>query len=76
MNILPCSFFPLTFVAEHNVMWYGTSLRSAEIGCPGFVPSQLLAFPQPARWWGSVETEMALALRKHSSATAETSLCY
>jgi len=35
----------LAFIAEHDVIWYGTSLWSVCISCPDYVPSQSLDHP-------------------------------
>lgn len=37
-----------------TILWYGISLWSVRGSCPSCVPSQTLAHPQPACWWGSV----------------------
>ncbi|KAK4823616.1 hypothetical protein QYF61_004219 [Mycteria americana] len=41
-------------------IWCGITLWSAEVRCPGCVPSQRLAHPQPARWRGSLRSRKAL----------------
>jgi len=33
---------PPSFIAEHDVVWCGTSLRSARVSCPSCVPSSFL----------------------------------
>jgi len=42
---------PPAFVAEHDIVWYGISLWSVGISCPGCVLSQLLVHPQTTHWW-------------------------
>ena len=43
----PSSSFPPPFIAKHDVIWSGISLWSVWVSCPGCVPSQSLAHPQP-----------------------------
>lgn len=47
------SSFPWAFIAEHDVIWYRTSLYSIWVSCPGCVASQPLIHPQPTHCWGS-----------------------
>jgi len=51
-NIPPFFLLPPAFIAERDIIWYGMSLWSFEVSCPGCVLSQLLVHPQPTRWWG------------------------
>lgn len=44
MNVPPFSF-PGAVAAGHIIVWYGISLWSVQVSCPGYVPSQFLAFP-------------------------------
>jgi len=47
----PPLLLPPALYAEYDTIWYGISLWSVGVSCPGCVPSQPLAHPQPARWW-------------------------
>lgn len=47
--------FSWTFIADQNVIWYGTSLWSVRVRCPSCVPSQTLAHPQPTCCGGKSE---------------------
>jgi len=38
--------------AEHDVVWYGISLRPAGLSCPGCIPAQLLVHPLSPCWRG------------------------
>ena len=69
------SSFLLAFIAEHDVIWYGISLWSLWVSCPGYVPSQDLAHPQPTGEGGNAG-ERALTLCEHCSAIAKTLVCY
>lgn len=57
-SILP--FSSAAFIADHNVIWHGTSLWSVVISCPSCVPSQLLMLPHPGHWQGSVKNREIL----------------
>ena len=48
------------FITEHDVIWYGISLWSAGVSCPGCVPSQSPAHSQATRWWGGVRSREGL----------------
>ena len=48
------------FIAEHNILWYRTSLWSAAVSWPGCFPSQLLVHPQSTCWRGSVRSRKGL----------------
>ena len=71
--VSPSSSFSLT--AERDVIWYGISLWSVWVSCPGSVPSQDLAHPQPTGEGGNFG-ETALMLWEHCSAGAKTLVCY
>ena len=43
--LLPSFLLPPALYAEHDVIWYGVSLWSVGVSCPGCVPSQLLVHP-------------------------------
>lgn len=69
----PWQTSPPGFIAEHNNVWYGTSLRSVGVGCPGWVPSRFLALLQPPRWRGSVKAQKkAVTPSKRCSAITKT----
>jgi len=51
----PLPFFP-QLCAEHDTTWYGISLWSVGVSCPGCVPSRLRVHPQPAHWWGGARS--------------------
>jgi len=44
----PSFFFPQPYITEHDLIWYGTSLWSAKVSCPGCVSSQPLVHSQPS----------------------------
>lgn len=48
------------FIAEHDAMWYGITLWSAGVCCPGCVPFQVLVQAQPDRWGGRVRSRKGL----------------
>jgi len=50
----PFLLFAPAFIAEQDVIWYGTSPWSVEVSYPGCVPSQPFVQSQPIHWWGSV----------------------
>jgi len=52
----PCNL-PLSFIAEHDVMWHRTSLWWVGISCPGCVPSQLFALPPAYSLAGQCEKQ-------------------
>lgn len=41
----------VAFIAGHDIIWYGISLWSVWVSCPGFVLSQPLAHFQPTGLW-------------------------
>lgn len=43
--------------AEHEATKCGISIGSVGISCPSYVPSQILAHPQPAHWQGGVTSK-------------------
>lgn len=45
-------FLSLNFIVEHYTVQYGMSLWSAGVSCPGWIPSQPLAYSQPPGPWG------------------------
>lgn len=47
-NVPSSSFFTLNSIAEHDVIWHGTSLWADYVTYPGFVRSQLLV--PPSSW--------------------------
>ena len=58
----PTSSFLLAFVADHDVIWYGISIWSAWVGCPGYVTSNLLPTPSLLAFWrGSWRDSLAAA---------------
>lgn len=54
-NALTKNISPTDFIVEHNVVWYGKSLQSVWVICPGCVLSQLPVHPQIICWWGRTE---------------------
>jgi len=71
LNIPPFFVLPPVFIAECDIIWYGTSFWSVGVSCPSCVPSQLLVQPQPTRWWGGVRKKgldavQALLSSKHA----------
>lgn len=48
---------PLSFIAEHYIIWYGIFLWSIWVSCPKCVPSQSLIHPQPTSWEGQSEKQ-------------------
>ena len=53
-------FFPPVLNAACDIIWYGISLGSVGISCPGCVLSQLLVHPQPPHWTGGVRGRKGL----------------
>lgn len=78
---LPTPFFPYPIVGDkfycwawHSMVW--TNLLAKWGICPCYVSSQPLAHPQKAMGGDRVGNRKAWVLCKHSSATAETAVCY
>jgi len=59
---------------SYDVKWYGISIWSIQISCPGSVPSQLLVPPQPSCWQGSTRSWNVLDSVQYCSATTKTSV--
>lgn len=51
-TVSPCQPLPPTYIAKHDIMWYGVSLRSARVSCPICIPFYLLVSPKLTLWWG------------------------
>lgn len=47
---------PLSFIAEHDVIWYG----SAGVSWPSSVSFHLFMHPQTTLWWGEVKSRKGL----------------
>lgn len=75
-NTPPFLLISLTFYIWADIIWYGISLWSICVSCPGYVLSQNLAHPQPTgpRRWGDVGGT-ALMLCQRCSAIAKTLVC-
>lgn len=65
-----------SFIAEHDALWYETSLCLVWVSGPGCVPSQLLVPPQPHTGRAAQGAEEFLTLCKHCSATMKTSAAF
>lgn len=57
------------------ITWCGVFLQSVQVSCPGCVPSHSFAQPQMTAGVVEQETEKALTLCNHCSATGKA-LCY
>lgn len=73
----PFPSFALASTAEHVVTWYGVSLRTVCVDCPGCVLWALPAcYPPPAHWpLKTAVRETALMLCDHCSEREETLVC-
>lgn len=64
------------FIAERDITQRGIALWSVQVGCPGSIPSQALAHPQPLRSRAKVGKRDSVMLCQRGSAAAETTVCH
>jgi len=57
---LPFLPLPPASIAEHDVIWYGKFLWSAEVSYPVYIPVQLCVDPLLTHWHGSVRSRKDL----------------
>ena len=57
-HVPPFLLLPAAFIAEHDIVWYGKSLWSVGVSCPGCAPSQLSVHLHPTR--GRVRSRQGL----------------
>lgn len=64
---------PPIFIVQHDTIWYGTSLWSVWVSCPGRVLSECIVQPRPPHWQGSIRNKKkSSAPCKHCSATTKS----
>lgn len=72
---LPSSSTPV-FIAEHDVIWYGTDHGMGQVRSPVQPLSPFQSLAHAAHWGSEWEEEKALPLCKHNPATARTLVCH
>lgn len=64
------------FIFLHDTMWYGISLWTVWVSCPGSALSHLLYPLSSPHWQDSMKSWNVLGFAQHWSATTETSVRY
>jgi len=72
----PSSSITPAFIAEHDAIWYGTSICLVWVICPGCIPSHLTVHSQLLAGRAAQGAEKSLTLCKNFSATTKIIVCY
>lgn len=76
----PFFLLPPDLHAEHGAMWYGPSIWSSRVGCPGCVPLQHPGHTQPIhcgeQGCNEKQSTDTLTEHRHYSVTIKTFVCY